>query len=176
MKLIKLIVGCLETNCYIVFDDKTRDAVIIDPGDEAEKILAVIEKTKLNPLKIINTHSHPDHTGANEKTKEKLRIETFYPEKEGETKKIGTLKLKFFFTPGHTQDSICILIENHLFSGDTIFASSIGRTDLGGGNLEQLLNSIKTKILVLPKATQIHPGHGLDTTVDNELKFNPFLQ
>ncbi|MBI5573856.1 MAG: MBL fold metallo-hydrolase [Elusimicrobia bacterium] len=177
MEIIKIPVGYLEANCYIVFDQNSKDAVIIDPGDESEKILSVIGKEKLKPIAIINTHNHFDHTGANNEIKQKFNIKTYRPAKDDETKKFGSLpELKFLFTPGHSRDGLCILAEGHLFSGDTLFASSVGRTDLAGGDFNQLTNSIKTKILTLPDETIVHPGHGPDTTIEAEKKSNPFLK
>ncbi|HAX62269.1 MAG TPA: MBL fold metallo-hydrolase [Elusimicrobia bacterium] len=177
MEIIKIPVGYLEANCYIVFDEKTKGAVIIDPGDEAEKILSVIEKEKLKPLAIINTHNHFDHTGANNEIKRKFNVKIYRPAKDEETKKFGTLPaVKFLLTPGHSRDGLCVLTEGHLFSGDTLFASSVGRTDLAGGDFNQLTNSIKTKILTLLDNTIVHPGHGPDTTIKAEKKSNPFLK
>lgn len=170
-------VGYLEANCYIVFDQNSKDAVIIDPGDESEKILSEISRRKLKPYVIINTHNHFDHTGANNEIKQKFNIKIYRPAKDEETKNFGNLpNVKFLLTPGHTRDGLCILAEGHLFSGDTLFASSVGRTDLAGGDFNQLTNSIKSKILTLPDETKVHPGHGPDTTIKAEKKSNPFLK
>ncbi|MFH1541042.1 MAG: MBL fold metallo-hydrolase [Elusimicrobiota bacterium] len=180
MEVLKIAVGYLEANCYIIFDQKTKDAVVIDPGGDAEEIISKIIEGSLTPLVLINTHNHFDHIGANDEIKQKFNIKIYHPkkdtEKDQEIKNFGSLKLKFFFTPGHTADGLCILIEDHLFSGDTLFANSIGRTDLDSGDFAQLINSIKTKILTLPEKTIVHPGHGPDTTVEAEKKFNPFLK
>lgn len=177
MDILKIPVGYLEANCYIIFDRNSKDAVIVDPGDEAEKILSAITGKKLKPTAIINTHNHFDHIGANTEIKQKFDTAVYRPEKDGETKIFGTLPaIKFLFTPGHSPDGICLLMENHLISGDTIFAGSIGRTDLGGGSYDGLMDSIRKKILTLPGGTIIHPGHGPDTTVGREIKTNPFLR
>ncbi len=177
MEIIKIPVGYLEANCYIVFDQNSKDAVIIDPGDEAEKILSVVGKEKIKPIAILNTHNHFDHIGANNEIKQKFNIKIYRPTKDEETKNFGSLTgLKFLLTPGHTRDGLCILVENHLFSGDTLFASSVGRTDWEGGDFNQLMNSIKTEILTLPDETIVHPGHGPDTTIEAEKKSNPFLK
>ena len=176
MNYIKIPVGYLEANCYIVFDENSKDAVIIDPGDESEIIVKKIISNKLKPLVLINTHDHFDHTGANNTICKEFNIKPNYPEKDNETKNFGTLKLKFILTPGHSLDGICILIENHLFSGDTLFEDSIGRTDLEGGDEKQLLESIKNKLLILPEETIVHPGHGPDTTIEKEINHNPFLK
>ncbi|MDD5687670.1 MAG: MBL fold metallo-hydrolase [Elusimicrobia bacterium] len=176
MKILKIPVGFLEANCYVVFDEKTKEAVVIDPGDEGEKIISAIKGNKLKPLVIINTHSHFDHIGANHIIMERMNIKVFVPEKDSEERTFGSINIRFYFTPGHTSDGICMLIENHLFSGDTLFLSSIGRTDLEGGDTAELLKSIKEKILILSKDTIVHPGHGYETTVEKEIKNNPFLQ
>ncbi|MFA5778895.1 MAG: MBL fold metallo-hydrolase [Elusimicrobiota bacterium] len=177
MEIIKIPVGYLEANCYIIFDQDSKDAVIIDPGDEAEKILSEINIRKIKPSAIINTHNHFDHTGANNEIKQKINIKLYRPGKDEEIKNFGSLpEIKFLLTPGHTRDGLCILVENHLFSGDTLFANSVGRTDLAGGDFNQLTNSIKTKILTLPDDTIVHPGHGPDTTIEAEKKSNPFLK
>ena len=168
-------VGYLEANCYIVFDRNSKDAIIIDPGNEPGKILSEVEQRQLKPLTLINTHDHFDHTGANEVLKRKFNLDIYHPVTNGEIKSFGTLKLKFFLTPGHSADGISILIENHLFSGDTLFAGTVGRTDFLGGNKEQLLDSIKNKLLKLPKEIIVHPGHGPDTTIEDEIKDNPHL-
>jgi len=175
MKITKIVVGYLSTNCYIVFDEKTKDAVVIDPGADGYEILKSIKKEQLVVRSIINTHSHFDHTGANDFIKEKTGAALFMPGKDGETKNLGSLNFQFYLTPGHTPDGISLLTEGHLFPGDTLFAGSIGRTDLSG-NLEKLLNSIKEKLLILPGSTVVHPGHGPDTTIEEEIEHNPFLK
>jgi len=176
MKIIKIVVGYLYTNCYIIFDEKTKDAVVIDPGADEYEILKSIKKEQLNVRAIINTHSHFDHTGANDSIKERTGAELFAPEKDNETKSFVNLNFRFFLTPGHTKDGISLLIENHLFSGDTLFADSIGRTDLGDGDPDELLSSIKKKLFLLPGNTFVHPGHGPDTTIEEEIEHNPFLK
>ena len=140
-----------------------------------EKILSIINKKQIKPLVVINTHSHFDHIGANKEIMEKLNIKLFVPEKDGENKNFGAVEVKFLQTPGHSPDGISILIKNHLFSGDTLFYGSIGRTDLGG-NREQILKSIKTKLFTLSKETIVHPGHGPDTTIEEEMENNPFFK
>ncbi|HAM39470.1 MAG: hypothetical protein A2474_00230 [Elusimicrobia bacterium RIFOXYC2_FULL_34_12] len=174
MQIIKIPVGYLEANCYIVFSKKNRDAVIIDPGGDADLILSAINKNQLKPLIVINTHNHFDHIGANKEITERFKINLFVPDKDGQIEIFGSHKIKFILTPGHTSDGICLHIENHLFSGDTLFAGSIGRTDIGG-NTKQILQSIKTRIFTLPKETIVHPGHGPDTTVEEEMSNNPFF-
>jgi glyoxylase-like metal-dependent hydrolase (beta-lactamase superfamily II) len=198
--IIKTIqVGELRTNCYIVASSKTREAIIIDPGDEAEKIIEAIETEKLKPILIVNTHAHPDHVGANFKLAEKydivaalgedgykmiedfrgyfedfsgLKIEDLSIErllKDNNMIDIGELKLKVIKTPGHSKGSICLYGNGVLFSGDTLFAGTYGRTDIPGGSEEEMQESIK-KLMELPDGTAVYPGHGSRTTIAEERK------
>jgi glyoxylase-like metal-dependent hydrolase (beta-lactamase superfamily II) len=192
-------VGELRTNCYIVASSKTREAVIIDPGDEAEKIIEAIETEKLKPILIVNTHAHPDHVGANFKLAEKydivaaigedgfrmiedfkgyfeefsgLKIEDLSMErllKDNNMIDIGELKLKVINTPGHSKGSICLYGNKVLFSGDTLFAGTYGRTDIPGGSEEEMQASIN-KLMGLPDETVVYPGHGSRTTIGEERK------
>jgi glyoxylase-like metal-dependent hydrolase (beta-lactamase superfamily II) len=192
-------VGELRTNCYIVASSKTREAVIIDPGDEAEKIIGAIEAEKLKPILIVNTHAHPDHVGANLKLAEKygivaalgedgykmiedlrgyfeefsgLKIEDLSIEmllKDNNKIDIGEIELKVINTPGHSKGSICLYGNGVLFSGDTLFAGTYGRTDIPGGSEEEMQGSIK-KLMELPDKTAVYPGHGSRTTIEEERK------
>ncbi len=196
--------GALETNCYIVFTQE-GEAIVVDPGGEPDKISFVIEKNNLKPVKIINTHGHADHCGGNKALKEKYSIpilihrndlkilnslenKIFFPLmkgnpspepdefiEEGDFIKLGESGLKVLHTPGHTPGSISLITNKIIFSGDTIFYQSVGRTDLPGGSWNTLINSIKNKILSLPDETLILPGHGPSTTVGREKTSNPFL-
>jgi len=190
-------VGELRTNCYIVASSKTKEAIIIDPGDEAEKIIEAIEAEKLKPILIVNTHAHPDHVGANFKLAEKydivaalgedgykmiedlkgyfeefsgLKIEDLSIERllqDNNMIDIGELKLKVIKTPGHSKGSICLYGNGVLFSGDTLFAGTYGRTDIPGGSEEEMQASIK-KLMELPDGTVVYPGHGSRTTIAEE--------
>ncbi|MCS7180426.1 MAG: MBL fold metallo-hydrolase [bacterium] len=189
MILQKIIVGNFYTNCYILGCEKTKICGIIDPGDEGEKITKFIEKEKLNPFMIINTHGHFDHIGANHlfnlpvyihkndfeflKNPEKNLSSLFdipyvcknkvFIVEEKDVIKIGEINLEVIHTPGHTPGSICLKFDNILFTGDTIFADGIGRTDFPEGNEGKLIKSIKEKILLLPDEVIIYPGHGEST-------------
>ncbi len=197
-------VGALETNCYVIFNEE-NSAIILDPGGEGEKISLFIEEKKLRPLMIINTHGHADHCGANKFLKEKYSIpillhrddieilnsfenQFIFPLmggnpspnpdkflKDGDFIEFGETSLKIIHTPGHTPGSISIFADGILFSGDLIFSGSVGRTDLPGGSWNQLINSIKNKILTLSDETIILPGHGPSTTVKEERENNPFI-
>ncbi len=199
-------VGPVITNCYIVYNERSSECIIIDPGAEPEKILGFISDNKLNPKYIINTHGHPDHIGANKEIKktypgvpicvhrddamlltEKQAVLTvFFGMKygsppadrlleEGDELEITDLKLRVIHTPGHTPGGISLLDDKFIFTGDLIFYDSVGRSDLPGGNAEELIDSIKKKILVLDGKITIYPGHGIHTTIEREHAENPFL-
>ena len=188
-------VGLIETNCFLVGDSKAEEAIVIDPGfdkvSETDRILAEIERNKFHIKYIVNTHGHPDHTGGNRALKDATSaplliheldtpmLENNPPDKtigEGDVLEIGEVRLRVLHTPGHSPGSVALLAADSVFVGDTLFAGSIGRYDLPGGSLEQLMNSIKTKLLALPDNTKVFPGHGPVTTVGEERRSNPFLQ
>lgn len=193
MILESLAVGLFEANCYILGSKKTGDAAIIDPGDEGARILKVIENQGLNPSCIISTHGHADHIAAIAYLEERLKNVKVYIHKadaqmltgltikalsfvaDGDSITAGDLCFKVIHTPGHTPGGISLLINGHLFSGDSLFCGSIGRTDLPGGSTEQLIQSLKEKILTLPGETIVHPGHGPASTIEYEKNNNPFL-
>jgi hydroxyacylglutathione hydrolase len=185
-------VGWLSTNCYVVGCEETREAAVIDPGmeskAEAEPILDYIKQNSLHIKYVINTHGHPDHIAGNtiikKTTGAPILIHESNPENvqadrklsDGDTLQLGTLKLKVLHTPGHTPDGISLLVDNAVFTGDALFAGSIGRTDFAGGSFQELINSIKTKLLPLPDNFKIYSGHGPPTTIGDEKRHNPFLQ
>lgn len=169
MIIHKVIVGPLETNCYIIADEKTKEAVIIDPGDEPEKIFAVINRQKLKPKFILLTHSHFDHIGALDEVKKKFGIAVLSnPE-----------SLTVIETPGHTKDSVCFIADDpadggagNIFSGDTLFYHGTGRTDLDGGDYAQMQKSLK-RLMKFPNHFKVFPGHGPETTIGEEKTSNP---
>lgn len=201
MKIQRIPVGAYAANCYIVMDEDTKDAVVIDPGAEYEVIKKQIEKFAVNVKYIFLTHGHIDHTGAVAELRNFLKVPVCInkkdenlilnggymfgtPEncgkadiqiKDGDRFSIGDMKLKCIETPGHTLGGMCFIIDNVVFAGDTLFAGSIGRTDFEGGDFETIISSIKNKLLILPEDTIVLPGHGDHTTIKNEKVYNPFL-
>jgi len=200
-------VGPLQCNCSIIGDEATREAMVIDPGDEIEDILALIRRHRLQVKQIIITHAHIDHVGGamklravtgapillnqNDHTLLKMldvqatwlgmadpgKVEIDQSVEQDETLKAGSLAATVMHTPGHTEGSICLYFpaEQKLIAGDTLFAGSIGRTDLPGGSFEKILSSLHEKVLALPDETIVVPGHGPLTTIGEERKTNPFL-
>ncbi len=164
MIIHKIVVGPLQTNCYILADEKTKECVVIDPGDDVEKISAVINRQKLKPKFILLTHSHFDHVGALDEIKKKFGI-VVSSNPEG---------LTVIETPGHTKDSVCFIVDDKIVSGDTLFYQGIGRTDLKGGDYKQLEKSLK-RLMEFPGHFKVYPGHGPETTIGEERKNNPLL-
>ncbi|MCD6569775.1 MAG: MBL fold metallo-hydrolase [Deltaproteobacteria bacterium] len=207
MLLSTIAVTQFMTNCFIVGDDTTKDALIIDPGGEGQRILDEVKGMGVNIVGIVNTHAHIDHIGANRHMKEAFGVDIMMhktelpilhgaskagmmfgvsidppPEpdrfiEEGDTITFGDSSLSVLLTPGHSPGGLSFVTQdgNWCFAGDTLFAGSIGRTDLPGGNYDTLIHSIKTKILPLGDHVKVLPGHGPATTVANERKYNPFL-
>ncbi len=207
MKIVKLEVGSLGTNCYIVFNEETKEAAVIDPGGSVGDILAVVAREKLAVKYIINTHGHADHVLGNMRVKEATGAPILIHEadaamltsgqlnlsawiggsvscgpadtllKEGDVIKVAAgLDLAVIHTPGHTPGCICLKTGNVLFSGDTLFAESIGRTDFPGGSYSQLVNNVKEKLFILDDSVKVYPGHGPETSIGWEKKNNPFIQ
>lgn len=197
-------VGPFLTNCYIVGDEATKDGMIIDPGDDADFILEQVKALELNIKTIVLTHGHSDHVcGVNEvkdatgakfmahgderrmiQGSSRSLIGVFISSlpapdrwlKSGDSIEVGKMQFKVLHTPGHSPGGISLVGEGVVFSGDTLFNHGIGRTDFDNGNFEQLIESIRTQLMVLPDETLVYPGHGLETTIGEERKSNPFLQ
>jgi len=206
MFLEKIPAGVYAVNCYVIGDDKTDKAAVIDPGGDVDKIIEVLENNDLKLEYIILTHAHGDHIGGVKELREKtgapvymhkddhymlkdsrfnhsvsisgVKVETEADAfvNHGDTLELGDLKLSIIHTPGHSQGGICIEVGNLLLTGDTLFANSIGRSDLDGGNQEQLIESIKTKLLVLNEELTVLPGHGPATTIRIEKITNPYVR
>ncbi|NSW85645.1 MAG: MBL fold metallo-hydrolase [Syntrophobacteraceae bacterium] len=204
-----LVVGMLQTNCYILGDEQTRQAVVIDPGGDFKRIADRIVRFELDLVAILNTHAHFDHVADAWSLKSKLGGRIFLHEKDrpilqhsmvasgnvyavdphspsvridasfrdGDLLPFGAIRLQVLETPGHTPGHVSFYFADAgiVFVGDTIFAGSIGRTDLPGGSFEQLKKSVLEKIFLLPPDTLILPGHGPKTTVQHEKRTNPFF-
>ena len=199
-----LTVGPIMANCFIVGCEKTREAAVIDPGDDTDKILMTLAGLKLKVKYIINTHGHFDHVGGNRKMKDAtgadilihsldapmldylsqsasalgMNAEDSPPPdrmlKDGDEVKFGNIILKVIHTPGHSPGGIALYSDGVVFVGDTLFAGSIGRTDFPGGDFETLLSSIRKKLFVLGDDVRVFTGHGPETTIGAEKKYNPF--
>jgi hydroxyacylglutathione hydrolase len=201
-------VGPLQCNCSILGDEKTHEAMVIDPGDQIEGILEILRQEKLTLKQIVITHAHIDHVGGAMKLKaatgapilmnqndyallKMLDVQATWvgmkppgavqideSVSQGRVLKIGEISSQVIDTPGHTEGSICVYLptEKKLIAGDTLFAGSIGRTDLPGGSMEKIMRSLHTQVLALPDETEVTPGHGPNTTIGEERETNPFLQ
>lgn len=206
MKIINLAVGQLQTNCYIVYSENTKDCIIIDPGDEAQRILSTVDENNLKVKYIVLTHGHFDHIGAVREVQNatgalvvihkddasyladgRRNLSSYIGIKQdevkadkllsdGDTIEVGDMVFKVIHTPGHTPGGICILKDNLLFTGDTLFDSSIGRTDFPYGSLPQLIESIKNKLYTLDADYVVYPGHEGKTTLDKERRHNPYVR
>lgn len=206
MDIRTFVVGPLQSNSYLVVDEPSRRAVVIDPGMESESVLDAVRRDNLEVEAVIITHGHFDHvfssgffkakTGAQivmhagdlpllEEVPDTARFFGFkapippQPDRlvrEGDAISVGSRALRVLETPGHTPGGISLHLDNAVFVGDTLFAGSVGRTDLTGGSLPVLLRSIGTKLLILPDRTVVYPGHGPATSIGVERRDNPFLR
>ena len=240
---ITIPVGILQCNCSIIGDPATREALVVDPGDEVTRILDLIGRHRLTVKAIVSTHAHIDHVGGLSKLHQytgapvlmhrddlplyqAMDMQASFlgilpPDltevdqllKEGDVLRWGSFEAHVIHTPGHTPGSVSLYLPRdaskvsvtdkstkaaatddmgdvlvpgesekagfqlpQLFSGDTLFAGSIGRTDLWGGSIEQIMDSLRSKLMHLPDETIVHPGHGPGTTIGHERQLNPFLQ
>ena len=193
--LIKcLTVGPIETNCYIVTDENTLECAVIDPGDESNTIMNYLEENHLKAKYIFLTHGHFDHVLAVNAVQEQTGATVcmnqmdagegefrFQPPagtvwyKEGDTFQVGGLTFKVMETPGHTPGGVCLICQDAIFSGDTLFRDSCGRTDLPGGDMAVQLKSLK-RLYDLPGDYEVYPGHMDCTTLDRERRFNYYMK
>lgn len=191
--------GIYDANCYILVEENTKECGIIDPGGDSERLISQIDKLNAKPKFILLTHGHMDHVGGIIDLVKKYNIPFYiskadeeYMEKddfvfgtlpkasgylkENDILKLGDEIIKVLETPGHTKGGLCFLLNNDkVFTGDTLFNGSIGRTDFIGGSMSEIINSIKEKLLPLGDRVDVYPGHGDMTTIEHEKKYNPFL-
>jgi hydroxyacylglutathione hydrolase len=200
-------VGPLQCNCSVIGDETTREGMVIDPGDDIEDVLDLIEKHLLKIKQIVVTHAHIDHVGGAMKLraatgapillnqndyallkmldvqaawigmKDPGKVAIDHSVGQADTLRAGSLAANVIHTPGHTEGSVCLYFpaESKLIAGDTLFAGSIGRTDLPGGSMEKIICSLREKVMALPDDTLVVPGHGPLTTIGEERESNPFL-
>jgi len=199
-----LVVGQLQTNCYILKSD--GEAVVVDPGDEPERIVRLIKDIKAAPTRIVATHTHFDHVLGVDGVRRATRTQFFIHHedlpmlqsmqsrvrqfmgfevppppkvdgylKDGDSLKVGEETINVFHTPGHSPGSISLAGDKFVLTGDALFNQSIGRTDLPGGDLKTLVRSIKERLFKLDDETIVYPGHGPETTIGDEKLANPFV-
>ncbi len=201
-------VGMLGCNCTVLGDPRTKEAVVVDPGDEADRILTTLAGQGLRVVGLVHTHAHIDHIGATERLRQVTGAKAYLhpddaflhqmlnvqaeliglplpehgpidqPLADGEAIRFGDFELGVIHTPGHTPGSVCFSVvgQDLCFSGDTLFAGGIGRTDLWGGDSDAIKRSIKGRLYTLNGAVTVVPGHGPETSIDREKKSNAFVR
>lgn len=202
-----LTVGDLAVNCWFLANEDTKEALVFDPGDEAEQILAYADQKGWKITFILLTHGHADHMGGAEELKRLTKAPVYALEeeapmlkngktnlsvfiqrrtitmeadeyvKDGQELTLSGIRLKVFHTPGHTPGGCCYYCEEAgcVFAGDTLFQGSVGRSDFPGGSMSQLIRSVKEKLFLLPDTAKVYPGHGEETSIAYEKKYNPFV-
>lgn len=200
--------GPLQANCFLVGCEQTRQAAVIDPGGDVDRILSALKQDNLSLAVIINTHGHFDHVGGNKALKAATNADLMIHEldapmlttmvqaaaawgmpcedspapdrllSDGDIVEFGNIRFNVIHTPGHSPGGICLHAKEHkaLFSGDTLFAGSIGRSDLPGGDYDTLISSIQTKLFALDDQTTVYNGHMETTTIGKEKQHNPFCR
>ena len=187
--------GSYQTNCYMVWGDDSPDCIVIDPGYEPETVLLEVKRLKKDLAAILLTHGHFDHVGGVKGIGEATGCKVYLHEydlslpisftagplyctdcyDEGDVLELAGLTIRVLHTPGHTSGSVCLMAEDVLFSGDTLFRDSCGRTDLPGGNPGELFKSLR-RLAALEGDYRVLPGHGMETTLADERQYNPYLQ
>lgn len=207
MKILSKVLGSVSTNCYIIKNEKTNEAVIIDPASDEQEIREMMMEHDCKPVAILLTHGHFDHILAADDLRKRFQIPVIANKMEDQVLQdrntnlstwynldivlkadqfvddlecldLAGFKIQAIHTPGHTIGSSCYYFpeEKELFSGDTLFTESVGRTDFPTGSSSAIVHSVKEKLMLLPDETQVHPGHGPSTTIRNEKQFNPYCQ
>jgi hydroxyacylglutathione hydrolase len=199
-------IGPMGANCYVIYCEETKEAAVIDPGGDPSKIIQYLNQNGLKLKYIINTHGHIDHVAGNDQLRDvtgaklliheldagmlanaKLNLSgfmgfdtTFNPADQlltdGDSIEVGKIVFEVVHTPGHTRGGICLKADGIVFTGDTLFNCSIGRTDFPGGDFNGIIDSIKSRLLNLPDDTEVHPGHMGSSTIGYEKKHNPFVR
>ncbi len=205
MILKRFVTGLIQVNTYLVYDEQSKDAILIDVGGSAEEIASEVKKLGLNLKGIVNTHGHFDHILGAKEVQDILGVKFYVNEKdalfvenlpsqlslygippvlppkidgyidENTDFTLGDTKIKFIETPGHTKGGVCLLIDDMLFSGDTLFLESVGRTDFPGGDFDTLQKSVKEKLFTLPEEVKVYPGHDDATSIGHEKLYNRFV-
>lgn len=206
MKIMRIPAGVYAANCYIVYSETTKDGIVVDPGGDVDDLLGFIERNNLKIKNIILTHGHGDHIGGVIGLKKALDADVMIHKddhellvdsdknlsatmpigpvsmkadkllNDGDIIEFGDLQVEVIHTPGHTKGGISLKINDSIITGDTLFAGSIGRTDLLGGDYETIIKSIKEKLMIYPDDVEVMPGHGGISTIGRERVTNPFLK
>lgn len=201
MEVKRVVAGIYGANCFIIMDEDTKEAIVLDPGGDVDDIEKAINAVGAQVKYILLTHGHVDHTSGAAELKNIVNAPVGINKndddlimsggnlygpllkngadiyiKEGDVFKVGDIELKCIETPGHTPGGMSFLVENAIFTGDTLFYRSVGRTDLEGGDQDTLINSIKSKLMILDDNIIVYPGHGPQSLIGNERTNNPFIR